>query len=978
MQSSEETLRLIKKWVPSEKVNEIVANLVRLGKMKWPESLAKPDNLMENKIESKVVNTKITAKVTARETQDHGCACPIIPFSLGNGLPVGAPGAVANSDGTYGTFIISSPGNYVLQNSPQMEITGSSIYNPNVAISIVSSNVNLDLCGQVLTGSGNLTAPLSPVPTVPGGIKNDTRVDATVGITITGTSNAPLENVKITNGTLQYHELSAIQVTYVNNITLLDLNIQHCGFISETNFFGPMVVNFMYNNMIYMENVHFAYNRYGDVLCNPYSNDIPPTMDFTIKNCSSTGLRGTNTIFFDQNWLLNQDYVDYGIAAWSFQIDSVQNLTVDNLKITDVQAFSWLFGLFSGSFVIGNNFTNVNVSGIHAVLKDETTITTTTPLSPVHEIRGIALETGSKSCVLENCNVSDVTSVLETALISVFTPVNTLAGYNVERMPSKVVRNCTASDIFTAGKVKVLNPSPNDTMIVNWPAAGFYSEEQTYLTGFPNGRYAQNAVFDNCVASNINAFSNVNNPNGPSEGYGFVIDTVGFFDDYPNNTPKTLAHVFKNCVAQDCTGSEVSAGFGIKQRNYLYAPSSRPMTPVMYENCISQHDRVFNPASLSNGFYTDTSASNVVYKGCVAQGHSLNGFELSGNQTIFSRSPGVVGLGQFVLEDCIANGNSNIGFHFNQDLQNVEVINCKSTNNNQGYVVDGKTLVFRSCVADMNTADGFVVNAYFPFIADVATDTPLESLPIYGGAYTLQYVPGFDQQYILLVPTSPQASLPPLTINGVLVNQGTIVLVKNEIGANAVLNGVYEVLTDAGVSVSGTLTPVYKLVRVDQWRAPQTVVACTKILVKNSSSPNLTPHPVVYILQNTITVDVNAPVFKSTKKLMADKSQVVVDNGKAALNGSDGFYNTGRDVVFRSSVADLNGKYGFEDNSFCGAEKNGNLYTENKTFDNKKCNFKVDYVIPENKTVLQVGSLHPPQFPKVSGVANISITRRKL
>lgn len=635
-----------------------------------------------------------------------------------------------------------------------------------------------------------------------------------------------------------------------------------------------------------------------------------------------------------------------------------------------------LFGLFSGSFVIGNNFTNVNVSGIHAVLEDETTITTTTPLSAVHEVRGIALETGSKSCVLENCNVSDITSVLETALISVFTPVNTLAGFNIERMPSKVIRNCTASDIFTSGRVKVLNPSPNDTIIVNWPATGFYSEEQTYLSSFPNGKYGQNAVFDNCVSSNVNAFRNPNNPNGPSDGYGFLVDTIGFFDEYPNNTPKTLAHVFKNCVAQDCTGSEVSAGFGIQQRNYIYAPSSRPMSPVIYENCISQHDRIFNPASLSNGFYTDTAASNVVYRACVAQGHSLNGFELSGNQTVFANSPGVVGLGQFVLDNCIANGNSNIGFHFNHDLQNVEIINCKSTNNNQGYVVDGKTLVFRSSVADMNTSDGFVVNAYFPFIADVATDVPLESLPIYGGAYTLQYVPGFDQQYILLVPNSPQASLPPLVINGVPVTKGMIVLVKNETGANAVLNGVYEVSTDAGVFVNGVLTPVYKLVRVDQWRAPQTVVECTKILVRNSSSPNPVPAPILYILENTITVDVNAPRFKSTRKLVADKSQVVVENCKAALNGKDGFYNTGRNVVFRNSVADLNGKYGFEDEAFGGAEKNGNLYTENRTYDNKKGNFKVDYVIPANESVLQVGSVHPPIFPTRIGVANVSIVQK--
>ena len=64
------------------------------------------------------------------------CGCVTIPLTLSNTGPT----------------TISAPGNYVLQNSPSMVITGAGPFNPNICLQIESSDVHVNLCGEVLTG----------------------------------------------------------------------------------------------------------------------------------------------------------------------------------------------------------------------------------------------------------------------------------------------------------------------------------------------------------------------------------------------------------------------------------------------------------------------------------------------------------------------------------------------------------------------------------------------------------------------------------------------------------------------------------------------------------------------------------------------------------------------------------------------------------------------------------------------------------
>ena len=228
--------------------------------------------------------------------------------------------------------------------------------------------------------------------------------------------------------------------------------------------------------------------------------------------------------------------------------------------------------------------------------------------------------------------------------------------------------------------------------------------------------------------------------------------------------------------------------------------------------------------------------------------------------TVKSHRTVLPGHGRFVLEACIANGNTLNGFSLQHSLDMVEVKECTSTNNGfNGIEILGRNVVVRNSVFDLNANDGIHILPYFPFVTKVATDTPLENLSIYGGNYTLQYVSGPSlglpvdfAQYIDLVPNVDTPVLPYLSINGVGINNGDSVLVKNETAANAVLNGVYVVSTSAGEYDAKTMvtTPLYRFIRADQWRAPQTVRKGTKILVEQSNAPNVAPGPVVYKLQN--------------------------------------------------------------------------------------------------------------------------------
>ena len=84
---------------------------------------------------------------------------------------------------------------------------------------------------------------------------------------------------------------------------------------------------------------------------------------------------------------------------------------------------------------------------------------------------------------MQNTSATKISSVLtklqDTGSIGL--EPNTVAGYNVERVPGKILQNCVAEDIQTLGKVSLVVPSRN--IVADYQAAGFFSEIRNLLPG---------------------------------------------------------------------------------------------------------------------------------------------------------------------------------------------------------------------------------------------------------------------------------------------------------------------------------------------------------------------------------------------------------------------------------------------------------------------------------------------------------------
>jgi len=899
-----------------------------------------------------------------------GKDCDVISLELSNTVPT----------------VISAPGHYQVINSPNMQITGATTAASNSAIIITSSDVHLDLCENVLTGSGNKTAPLSPQPTVPGGIQNDTRVDACRGIVVQGTSTNILDNITIANGKLQFYSLSAIRAVFASDIICQDLVIENSGTVTEPITSGIGGVLFTDCDHITCNRISFQSNRTFDISV----ADTNVLGHVNISNIVSSGLRGGAFAAFNPAWLAMPQYVQDGIYANSFFLRNpggtvpIQNFIIEDCDIGDIKAGSNLFGIFVTGRISGIAIRRCHITGLAQTIPDFTIFGSLGGTTPNHEIRGIAVETRNSSILIEDCTVQDLSMSLIKIPLPINFGVNNCVGYNLERSLSKVVRNCVASNIRTDGNVTCLVPDLNGKLISENDAIGFQNEEEQQF-GLP-----QNYQLIGCTASTINGANNPANPAGPSSGYGFSTqNTVNGVS--PVFTPGNLfSGHYLNCLAQDVKGNSDSAGFSIFFRSGEPA-NLIPYGSVVFENCVAQHDRLSDPTGLSHGFVTEARGHDIVFRGCTAVGHNLNGFDLAGYT---ADTP--TGNAKFILDNCISNGNSGHGFRLDQSLKLAELIDCKATNNGlDGINAAGRNLIFRNSVADLNLGKGFFLDQFYPFFAKVATDATnagMANLGVYGGAYTVQYVPGSVAgpqyfQYFNIIPNNSAAPLPAnLTINGVTVNSGDIVLIKDLSGADpntgGARNGVYVASNTGGVVVAGITVPVWQLTRVDPWRATNVVPSGTKILVAQSNAPNLTPGPVMYTLNVAVTVDttvITAANFAATQAVAPDRSTIVVDNCKFAENSLNGFHNRAKDVTVRKCVADRNGGIGFLDDSVGGAAANANLYTKNKAFNNAAGttlgNYTIDYVILANPTVLLSGTIIPAVFPSSTATeANVSIT----
>lgn len=943
------------------------------------------------------------------------CGCPVIPITLDNPTQ---------------PFIISEPGHYVVQNSIQMEITGARFPNQNLTFIFLSSNVYLDLCKHVLTGTGNLTSQqIIPPATV--GIQNDTRVDSIYGIMAFGTINAPLENITITNGKLQYYS-AGIVAQFVNDLTIFDMQIQKCGFLTQLSNAGasgqPLVAAsggiFTQNcNRVKIEDDTFADNRSIDATFSGsgVGVNIIFVNELTVRNCVSTGVRGGSFLTFNSAWLADSEFLLWGNSCASIAFNQFKNTLIDGHNITDMRAGDEIFGIFGRSSDFNSVIRNCNIIGITSMYEDTTRFGN---LNPTHELRGIVVETGSRGTLIEDCTVEQVSSrLLRSAGPGALTGIspNTALGIQIEVIEGGVVRNCRVNSVRTRGNILFTStPTEFNQIIMPYTAAGFYGERDLFTRGQLEGiaQIGMQGVFEDCVATNIDGFSTPLNvtpdPFGASPGYGFILGNRNFRDasvgPIPGPTPKSFAHVFRRCTAMDCTGNNESGHFAIAPRSQFIPPSTRPIQPTLYENCVAQHDRIFRPGVISHGFIT-TTGHDVVYRNCSAQGVELNGFELQATRNSVQQ-------GRFVLDNCIANDNLLNGFHVAQTMRKIEIINSKSNSNLlNGFLIDGTQVVLKNNEANMNgvsvtVGEGIRVNAFYDFIVRVATNADLSTLVLYPGGYTLQYVPGTTlaslphaswAQYINFIPNLPDGSLvlPPLIINGVSLNEGDLVLVKDQTTAvagqvtppslgPASLNGVYVVKTNAGIVIGGVMTRMYQLVRADGWRNSAATIPNFTNSVPINSIILVTNPPaadVMYTLTGTTTtspgnviVDTNVAVFSAAQAPDPKPSQVVIEDNSVFLNTSNGIHVQAEDVVVRKNIVDRNGGKGILDDSLpLGASANGNLYARNRAYRNgppfshKPGNYDVDY-LTVNTANLVVGTLVAfPQFPDYVPEANTSI-----
>jgi hypothetical protein len=732
--------------------------------------------------------------IRPKVSQSRCESCPTISFTLGNGLPSWDPNAIPNSDGSYGTFTINAPGNYRLENSPQMEISGASQGNPNSFILIRASNVHLDLCGNTLTGSGNLTAAYSPSPSIPGGIQNDIRVDACRGIRFP--FFPPVKDVTICNGKFQYFSINAIFSINASNIKFENLLFENN--VTPLRSTAPTGVlrTFLGRNMT-CNKLSFVNNKFNVI-------KIQNANSSSITNTTINGLRG-GAIFSngpDDSWLEDPTFIEYGTYATAILTDTCNNMKLENIMINDVKSLGSVFAIYvaSGSNQYGSIVRNCNITDVGTVAED-ISVYSGADFNYGYEARGIAIEGYNIGSLVENCTVQKVGIAMQKYFDATTFPVgNSAAGFNIHRGEGVMIRNCQATDIWTSGNITasvVPGNRAGSLLISPNPAVGFFRELD--LGNTPG----YNATFENCVASNINGGMNAAS-DMLSPGYGFVVSNVNF--PVPQDSPQTdLAMLYKNCAAQDVFGSVESAGFAIVTR--VPWPINRPPYMAIYEDCTAQFDRIHNPNGLSNGFLTNNAANNVVWKNCMATGHTLNGFDLSGYAIDdgFLVPPGT-GYSKFLLEDCIANANSGHGFKFNHSLNGVEMINCDATNNGEdGIKINGRDLVLRNNISDLNGENGISLESYFPFYVKVATDTDVSNLPIYNHDYTVEYTVDnegrYYYQYLSLIPNDPSAPLPPyLPINGVQVYNEDLILIKDQ--NDPKLNGVYQAISYGGAGTN--------------------------------------------------------------------------------------------------------------------------------------------------------------------------------
>ena len=789
-------------------------------------------------------------------------------------------------DGTT-QYTITAPGSYILSNSPNQTINGGSFASPNTQLSIQASNVKLNLNQQVLTGSGALTSTTPPY-----NLPNNTQIDVSIGILI-----APsLQNIEIFNGTLQSFSAFALVVNYssetgyTTNVSLHNLTFQSCGTIVD-----PIATGVVFAQGLLSSSIHhckFFNNIYGNL-------SLYGCAQMHVADIDSHGLTGGTFSTPSSMDLLNPIYRAYGVQAesmvfilGSYDTPLSANSLFERIRVSYVQSLSAIFGIYFsedpsvGAATLVGNCNNIirdcQIGDLIYPVADTSSLTITGSC----EMRGIAIESGSSFNRIERCKVNNMFSAITTGMgfSSYSGNWNTQAAFNVyQTFGATWFVDCEASALNSSGWISTV-PQPGIILgqyyPAQWPVAGWYIQ----------GAQSNDVRLTRCHVTNVNAGALLNglagDPMNAVQGTPIAVGSqpslaAGFLLECPYISFYTNQFVLEDCVSASVTGMPGSSDFLVA--NYGTTPES--IAPVPGLSSWTVASVLFNPlcrqqrlpashgvrgdaANLqpSAGFSLSAPGENIVLRDCVSQGHNGPGFAVWARYTA-EYNPAL--NRQVLFQRCVSQGNQQEGFQVDAPWVQVSLHGCISQSNQKdGYKVGAQYVNLFDCSAEFNGKDGVEVHRFFNYTVAAVSGTPLASLDLYDGAFS---VVSTGPNTLQLIPNTYAPSPATITIGGVtltvplgntlgagnypFVSMGPRVLVLGE--TDGVNNGVYG-LQLAGTTVNNsegqpTSALVYAFQRVDPWIEGNTVNAGQQIGVEGGS---------VYVLQNTISVGTTVPVFQ--------------------------------------------------------------------------------------------------------------------
>jgi hypothetical protein len=547
---------------------------------------------------------------------------------------------------------------------------GNHVYVPNQwqtanpAIVIQSSDVDVDLCGHSINGSGNLTAPFSPSPSVPGGIEIDVRVDATIGILV-NPDFQDISNVSVHNGAISYNMVGFLHF-FVTNIRFYDLRIEKNGSITALQNIPPF--EFYPNATQGIGSTNVFYERLQCTDCRSTVLPQNSSKNVVYRDIQISRSRGNSQSFGpDDSWLADPEWVEYGSFVAGIIMFNAKNVVLERITMYDTTSLLAAFGFYidSGSDC---RIEDCYVEQVEQRIVDSTRFVGFMNQTNI-EARAYAYEFFTDGSIT-NCGADQINMRIQkmagpTVNPGYFGPShpNGLGSYNICCNANLIVlRDNYISRATTAGNVTYDVPDGDGNTVVPNDCYGY----AIFSFGDQTG-----VVIDHNQAAYINGGLGQDDVSMKSRGVGFA-DGDGVISTTE----------FDSCTALDCIGNETSVCFDIRSNSTL-------------QKCIaSESITTRNNGELSSGYVVSNSIAPNLLKECVAKNLTLDGFRLQETATKTK-----------VLEN-VALGNGRDGFSVAGTHITLEK-NEANYNGNYGYLVTGSSDVISNNDATQNTVGGF-------------------------------------------------------------------------------------------------------------------------------------------------------------------------------------------------------------------------------------------------------------------------------